>query len=165
MAGWLDELSAGGYDPDGLVESINRAAAGRGRARPAVLSARQLTAVATYALGPSGRLAQQKVFTRADVAVAVGPLLFGFGPRELLRVIEAVCGHPDAIALIGVKAAREQAFAPACVIANESAIALKAALQTDRRNAPGSLGTPSRRRSAPSSASLVAARSPSGRSR
>ena len=75
-----------------------------------MLSARQLHALAGHVLGPSGRLAQQKVFTRGDVAVAVGPLLFGFGPRELLRVIEAVCAHPDAIALIDVKAAREQAY-------------------------------------------------------
>lgn len=136
MAGWLDELSAAGYDPDGLVDSMNGAAAKQGAGRPAVLSARQLAAVAAYVLGPSGRLAQQKVFTRADVAVAVGPLLFGFGPRELLRVIEAVCGHRDAIALVGVKTAREQAYAPACVIANEAAIALKTALQTDRRKSP-----------------------------
>jgi hypothetical protein len=95
-----------------------------------------LHALAAHVLGPCGRLAQQKVFTRGDLAVAVGPLLFGFGPRELLRVIEAVCAHTDAIALIDVKAAREQAYAPACVIANEAAIALKAALHTERRNAP-----------------------------
>jgi ATP-dependent exoDNAse (exonuclease V) alpha subunit len=70
------------------------------------------------------------------VAVAVGPLLFGFGPREMLKAVEAVCGHPDAVALLGVTAAREQAFAPACVIATEAAIALKMALQADRTGAP-----------------------------
>ena len=114
-----------------------QAAAGRGQVRPAVLTERQLTALAGYLLGPSGRLADQKVFTRADVAVAAGPLLFGFGPRELLRVVQAVCAHPDAVPLAGVKAARDQAYAPACVIAKEAAIALKAALQADRRDAPG----------------------------
>jgi AAA domain len=83
-----------------------------------------------------GRLAQQKVVTRSDVAVALGPPSFGFGPRELLRAVEAVCGHPDAVALLGVKTAREQAYARACVIATEAAIALKVALQVDRIGAP-----------------------------
>ncbi len=117
---------------DDIIEAgeVNR------RHRPQVLSARQLEALAVYALGPSGRLAQQKVFTRSDVAVALGPLLFGFAPRELLRAVEAVCGHPDAVALLGVKTAREQAYAPACVIATEAAIALKVALQADRTGAP-----------------------------
>ena len=47
-----------------------------------------------------------------------------------------VCAHPDAVPLMGVKAARDQAYAPACAIANEAAIALKAALQAERRDAP-----------------------------
>ena len=51
-------------------------------------------------------------------------------------MIEAVCAHPDAVPLMGVKAAREQAYAPACAIANEAAIALKAALQAERGDAP-----------------------------
>ena len=40
------------------------------------------------------------------------------------------------MALLGVKTAREQAYAPACVIATEAAIALKVALQADRTGAP-----------------------------
>ena len=82
MAGWLDELSAAGYNPDGLLDSINRAAAGpRPRAdhrplRPPADGPGRLRP------RPSGRLAQQKVFTRADVAVAVAPLLFGSVPAS-----------------------------------------------------------------------------------
>ena len=136
MDGWILELSAAGYTPEGILDDIVDAAANNRRTQPQLLSARQLTALASYALGPSGRLAQQKVFTRSDVAVALGPLLFGFAPRELLRAVEAVCGHPDAVALLGVKTAREQAYAPACVIATETAIALKVALQADRTGAP-----------------------------
>jgi conjugative relaxase-like TrwC/TraI family protein len=136
MARWLAELADAGFRPDALLESVNQAATKSRLDRPAVLSARQLVALAAHVLGPSGRLAQQKVFTRADVVVAVGPLLFGFGPRELLRTVEAVCAHPDAVALLDVKAARERAFTPACVIAAEAAIALKTALQADRRDAP-----------------------------
>ena len=131
-----------------------------------MLSARQLAALAAYALGPSGRLAQQKVFTRSDVAVAVGPLLFGFGPRELLRTVEAVCGHPDAVALMGVTAAREQAYAPACVIATEAAIALKVALHADRTGAAsGPCGGGRDRRSEPRKTSWAGGRSPPGRKR
>lgn len=136
MAGWLGELSAAGYSPAGLLKAVEEAAAGRRAEGLAVLSERQLAVLAAHLVGPSGRLAEQKVFTRPDVAVAAGSYLFGFHPYDLLRTVEAVCAQPDAVALVGVKAAREQAYAPACVIANESAIALKAALQAERRDAP-----------------------------
>jgi hypothetical protein len=136
MDGWIRELSAAGYTPEKLLDQVIEAANNNRRCQPQVLSAQQMIALAAYALGPSRRLAQQKVFTRSDVAVAVGPLLFGFGPREVLRAVEAVCGHPDAVALVGVKTAREQAYAPACVIATEAAIALKVALQAERTGAP-----------------------------
>jgi conjugative relaxase-like TrwC/TraI family protein len=136
MDGWIGELSAAGYTPEGMLDNITAAAAKNRPRQRKTLSARNLAALSAYALGPSGRLAQQKVFTRADVAVALGPLLFGFAPRELLHAVEAVCGHPDAVALLGVKTAREQAYAPACAIATESAIALKVALQADRTGAP-----------------------------
>ncbi len=136
MAGWLAELAAAGYSPDGLLRQVEKVARKRTRDRPVVLSARQLAVVAAHVLGPSGRLARQKVFTQADVAVAVGPLLFGFQLSELVRVVRAVCAHPEAVALLGVKTAREQAYTPACVIANETAIAVKAALQAGRTDAP-----------------------------
>jgi conjugative relaxase-like TrwC/TraI family protein len=136
MDGWILELSAAGYTPEGMLDDIIDAATNSRRREPQAPSVRQLTALAGYTLGPSGRLAQQKVFTRSDVAVVLAPLLFGFAPRELLRAVEAVCGHPDAVALLGVNAAREQAYTPACVIATEAAIALKVALQADRTGAP-----------------------------
>jgi len=96
------------------------------------LSDRQLSALVAYALGPAGRLAERKVFTRSDVVVAVAPLLFGAHPSELGRAVDAVCAHPDAVALIGVAAARERAYAPACVLAVETAIAVKVAAQSQR---------------------------------
>jgi hypothetical protein len=108
MHGWISELSAAGYTPEGLLDQVSEAAANNRRHQPRALSARQ--ALAAYALGPSGRPAEQKVFTPSDVAVAMGPLLFGFRPRELLRAVEAVCRHPDAVALMGVRNAREQAY-------------------------------------------------------
>jgi conjugative relaxase-like TrwC/TraI family protein len=135
MPAWLAELSAAGYGPEGLLDGVNTAAQNRSPI-PARLSPRELTRLVAHTLGPAGRLAEIKVFTRADVAVAVAPFLFGRHPGELLRAVEAVCAHPDAISLIGVAAARERAYAPACVIANESAIAGKVALQAHRDNAP-----------------------------
>ena len=38
MAGWLAQLSAAGYSPDGLLQGVEQAAAGRRRDRPAVLN-------------------------------------------------------------------------------------------------------------------------------
>jgi hypothetical protein len=116
MLAWHEELKAAGYSPEGLLGAVQAVAVDRAAASVR-LSARQLSALVAYTLSPAGRLAEQKVFTRADVAVAVAPFLFGRHPACLPHVVEAVCAHPDAVALLDVKAAREQAYAPACVIA------------------------------------------------
>jgi len=132
LSGWRTELAAVGFTPaDVLVEVDSAGAAGR-RIVPAKLSERQLSALVTYSLGPAGRLAERKVFTRSDVVVAVAPLIFGAHPKELGRAVEAVCAHPDAVSLVGVAAARERAYAPACVLALETAIAVKVAAQSQR---------------------------------
>ena len=132
--GWHAQLGAAGWTPETLLDLVNEAAGNRKLLHPR-LSERQVSALVAHALGPAGRLAEIKVFTAADVAVAVAPHLFGRHPGELLRVVEAVCAHPDAIALVGVAAARERVYAPACVIANESAIATKVAFQARRDGA------------------------------
>ena len=76
------------------------------------------------------------VFTRSDVIVAVAPHLFGRHPTELAQYIDAVCAHPDAIPLIGVATARERAFAPACVLANQYRHRRQNRPPTQRDNAP-----------------------------
>ena len=134
-AGWTAELEAAGLSADALVASISEAAANQVPV-PARLSARELAVLVADTLGPAGRLAEIKVFTRADAVVAVGPALFGRDPAEVGRVVDAVCASPDAVALIGVAAARERAYAPACVLATEAAIAAKVAVQARRRDAP-----------------------------
>jgi AAA domain len=73
-------------------------------------------------LGRHGRLAELKVFTRADVIVAVAPALFGYESDRLDGAVGRVLAHPDAIPLLGVPHARGQAYSPACVIAVEQAI-------------------------------------------
>ena len=132
LSGWQAELTDAGFTPADLVASINAAGAAGRRVVPARLSERQLKALVAYSLGPAGRLAERKVFTRSDVVVAVAPLIFGAHPSELGRAVDAVCAHPDAVSLIGVPGARERAYAPACVLAVETAIAVKVAAQSQR---------------------------------
>jgi len=132
LAGWRAELAAVGFTPAGVLADIDAAGAAGRRMVPARLSDRQLSALVAYSLGPAGRLAERKVFTRSDVVVAVAPLIFGAHPGELGRAVDAVCAHPDAVSLIGVAAARERAYAPACVLAVETAIAVKVATQSQR---------------------------------
>ena len=82
MAGWLVELAAAGYSSEGLLRGVEPAAAGRG---PGQASGAHRTPVVSPGLVPARPvrgLADQKVFTRADVAVAVGPLLFGLPPAS-----------------------------------------------------------------------------------
>src|SRR6516165_9819846 len=61
MDGWINELSAAGYSREALLDEVSEAAADNRRRQPQALSARQAAALAACALGPSGRLAQQKV--------------------------------------------------------------------------------------------------------
>jgi len=132
LAGWRVELAAVGFTPAGVLADIDAAGAAGRRSVPGRLSDRQLAALVAYSLGPAGRLAERKVFTRSDVVVAVAPLIFGAHPGELGRAVDAVCAHPDAVSLIGVAGARERAYAPACVLAVETAIAVKVAAQSQR---------------------------------
>jgi hypothetical protein len=87
-------------------------------------------------LAAGGPLAARKVFTRADVIVAVAPVLYGQDPALLGPVVSRVLRHPEAIPLVGVAAAREQAYAPACVVAAEAAIAETMETGSTRITAP-----------------------------
>jgi conjugative relaxase-like TrwC/TraI family protein len=48
---WIRELSTGGYTPEGMLDEITKAAANSRHHQPQVLSASQLAALASYALG------------------------------------------------------------------------------------------------------------------
>ncbi len=72
MSAWQAELSTAGHAPDDLLAAVDAASAAR-VAVPARLTGREVAALAAHALGPTGRLAGQKVFTRPDVIVAVAP--------------------------------------------------------------------------------------------
>jgi conjugative relaxase-like TrwC/TraI family protein len=87
------------------------------------LTAEDVQALAIDLLGPEGRLAAQKVFSRRDVVVAAAPHLFGLDPGVLGHVVDRVLADPAAIPLVGVRGAKQRAYVPACVLAAEQAIA------------------------------------------
>ena len=104
-------------------------------------------------LGAESRLAEDKVFDRSDVIVAVAPHLHGLPVSELDSAVSAVIADDRCIPLLGVAGARTQAYATAGVLAAEAHIAaLATELATQpaagRPRGPGS-GGDRRRRGAP----------------
>jgi conjugative relaxase-like TrwC/TraI family protein len=120
MPVWRRELEGVGLGVERLAGMVLEDA--RNLARPERLSTRAIEQLVGDALAPGGPLAERKVFTRADVVVAVTPGLYGQDPDLLGPVVSRVLRHSDAIPLVGVAAARDQAYAPACVVAVEAAI-------------------------------------------
>jgi conjugative relaxase-like TrwC/TraI family protein len=121
MPVWRRELEDAGLGVDRLAEMVLEDA--RSLRRPQPLSTREIEQLAADMLAPGGVLAERKVFTRADVIVAVTPAMYGQDPDLLGPVVSRVLLHPEAIPLVGVAAARDHAYAPACVVAVEAAIA------------------------------------------
>ncbi len=134
MAVWAAQLDAVGVTRAQLLADM---AAQRRAVTPPEpwLRRDELGAGVAAALAPDSALAQRKVFARADVIVAVAPGLFGRDPGELDRVVHAVIASPESVPLLGVPGARDRAYAPACVISTEEAIAELAAEQAERVDA------------------------------
>jgi len=123
---WRAELSDAGHPPSQLVADIQAAA----RHRDPVLDRLDDETTANLVaetLGAGSRLAEVKVFDRADVIVAVASRLHGLPVPELDRVVDAVLGAQDCVPLIGVAGARTQTYATAGVLAAEAHIATLAA--------------------------------------
>jgi len=119
MVRWRAELAEIGITVDGMAADVahesHRRIAGD-------LTVEDIQRLAEELLGPEGRLAERKVFSRRDVLVAAAPHLFGHTADVLEQVADRVLADPAAIPLVGVPGAKEPAFAPACVIAVEHAI-------------------------------------------
>ena len=75
MPRWHAELAEVGWTVPELVASVERA--GRDAVSKPPLSEREILRLMAEALAPEGRLSVAKVFTAADVVVAVGPALYG----------------------------------------------------------------------------------------
>jgi conjugative relaxase-like TrwC/TraI family protein len=119
---WQTELTEVGYPPEQLIAGIDDAA----RRRPPVsdrLDNETLAQVLDDVLGDESRLAEEKVFDRADVIVAVAPHLHGLPVSELDNAVGAVIADDRCIPLLGVAGARTQAYATAGVLAAEAHIA------------------------------------------
>src|SRR5581483_9499283 len=121
MPQWHRELADVGWTVPELVASVERA--GREAVLEPGLSERELTRLVAEALSPEGRLSVGKVFTAADVVVAVGPALYGRPVGDLQRAAQRVLAVPDCVPLLGVKGARERTYATAATLATESAVA------------------------------------------
>jgi len=123
---WRAELSDAGHPPSELIADIQAAA----RHRDPVLDRlddETTASLVAKTLGAGSRLAEVKVFDRADVIVAVAPRLHGLPVSELDRVVDAVLAAEDCIPLIGVAGARTQTYATAGVLAAEAHISALAA--------------------------------------
>jgi uncharacterized protein (DUF2384 family) len=57
-------------------------------------------------LGPDGRLASEKTFTRGEVIIAAAPHLHGLPVSVLDQVVETVLANDDAVALPAVTGSR-----------------------------------------------------------
>jgi conjugative relaxase-like TrwC/TraI family protein len=121
MPRWRDELADVGWSVPELVASVERA--GREAALQPSLSEREVTRLMAEALSPEGRLSVAKVFTAADVVVAIGPTLYGRPVEDLNRVVHRVLTAPDCVPLLGVRGARERTYATAAALATEAAVA------------------------------------------
>ncbi|MDQ2729158.1 MAG: relaxase domain-containing protein [Actinomycetota bacterium] len=71
MAGWQAELTAAGHPPSDLAAAVTTAGGDYLQGQP------DLDRLAGLLLGPGGRLAEDKTFTRGDVVIAVAPYLHG----------------------------------------------------------------------------------------
>jgi conjugative relaxase-like TrwC/TraI family protein len=134
MARWRSENEALGWPVDALAAAVD-AAAGDPELVAQPLDA---AAVAAELLGPDGRLAERKVFTRLDVMVAVAathPEAYGLPRAELDRIVDRVLADPDAIPLLGRTTSGERAHATATTIANEQAVAAAVEAQVQRTTA------------------------------
>lgn len=135
MPRWVGEIGDVGWSVERIGTAVEREAA-EWRRPQAELSAHELRALAEHALADDAALAARKVFTRRDVIVAVAPELYGRKLAELPRAVDRILADPEAVPLLRVAGAHQQAYATAATIAREEAIARSVEVQVDRHNAP-----------------------------
>jgi hypothetical protein len=114
---WQADLVAVGHPAELLSVQVEKA----GHAYEPVVA--DLEALAAELLGPGGRLAGEKTFTRGDVIIAAAPHLHGLPLSVLDQAVESVLAHKDAVTLPTVTGCREQVWATRCVLADEERIA------------------------------------------
>ena len=131
---WRQDLVDIGWRPHRVMARI-KASSSR-RIAPDELTPAHVRELVDHLLGRDGPLARRKVFSRRHVMVEAAPMLFGLDPSELDRVVDAVIDHSAAIPLVRGPSVDEQPFAPACVLAIETAIAHSIECAARRTGAP-----------------------------
>ncbi|HEX2701321.1 MAG TPA: AAA family ATPase [Acidimicrobiales bacterium] len=116
---WLNELDALGWPSRKLAERLPLVNQRQHRPLRRLSATERAEMVRGLLAGP---LAEQKVFTRADVVRLAAPALYGAAPEELDTVVAGVLAHPEAIALVGTPGARSRAYVAASVLAAEAAV-------------------------------------------
>jgi hypothetical protein len=114
---WQEELTAAGHPPADLLAAVETA--GSAYQLPVV----DVEELAGELLGPGGRLAEEKTFTRGDVIIAAAPHLHGLPLSVLDKAVETVLANSDAVALPVVTGSREPVWTARCVLADEERIA------------------------------------------
>lgn len=115
---WWGELAAAGYPPLEIEASVEHAGLVY---RPPDVSI--LDKLPEALLGPGGRLAEVKTFTRDDVIVAAAPMLHGLPVEHLQQAVDAVLGHDLSLCLPAVAGCREAVYAARCVVEDENRVA------------------------------------------
>jgi conjugative relaxase-like TrwC/TraI family protein len=131
---WRAELREAGFPVPKLMASLERASAARAVVSPP--NTNQIRDLVAAALSPEGALGGRKVFARRDAIVALAPHLYGQNPALLDQVVDRTLADPEAIPLVGVRGAREQAWSTATTLATEQAIAEMVFDQLARSDAP-----------------------------
>jgi conjugative relaxase-like TrwC/TraI family protein len=121
MERWRREIEEAGYTLRDIGVRVDEA--GRRRSKVPALGYDQRRQMVREALSSQGPLGQKKVFSRAEVIVALAPKLFGHEPKLLAQMTGAVLSDPEAIPLARVPGAKEQMCTTATVLATEEAIA------------------------------------------
>ena len=121
MPRWSSELTEIGWDLPRLNRSVEAAAHKAVLPRP--VSRAEIDRVVAAVVSEDGRLARKKVFSAADVVVAVAPLLYGRPCDDLVHATKAVLCSPELIPLLGVSGARDRRYTTARTLATEAAIA------------------------------------------
>ncbi|MDP1794395.1 MAG: MobF family relaxase, partial [Acidimicrobiales bacterium] len=133
IARWQAEVAAVGWKPSRLAAAVDAAAADY--VAPGRLSKADIDGLIAETLHVDGALARRKVFTRADVIVAVAPKLFGRDPAELGRVTDRLLAGQEILPLLPRSTRSERGYVMATTIATERTIAEIAERQMARNDA------------------------------
>lgn len=130
---WQTELAEIGWAPERVRQSIHTASlhtevpAEVPRSVPGQVPAKVFDAgtsrIAAAVLGPESRLGGNKVLSRRDLIIEVGPHLYGHPVKVLEAVVDQILDSPAVVPLVAVTGAREQVYAPTRTLAVEQAIA------------------------------------------